>query len=575
MGAVQPGEGLNGLNAGQSLVDVHRVQQGLIEARLVLLGNEQHLVLLGCEVLGQLLLPHAFVHLHLGVGRTGELVVLDDPRERHQRLDRIPLLLDVAVKALFVANCFEPRAGHDHRLGTSADFVTRGRVEMLDHDFRLLCDIVWMQVHEPGKRTGGLLALHVRVVFTCLEKPVIRGVVRVVLQHVENEPLLDRLAHGIAVRGLAAAPEDLERLVFRRRRKGKKAQVGLPAALGHAEEERFRGLIFHALLCCTSPRFLPQPLASQHFLQSGGRLAALRAVGLVDHDCAAAGRQRARRFRTPLLRHIEKLMGDEGKLLQSSDDDRDRVLQRLRELPRAFVDLPHHTAPVLELVDGVLELLIEHHAVRYNDYAVEDAGVVRVVQRGETVREPCNGVALAAAGRMLHQGIVPDALATRGVHEKAYGFELVVAREDHVLDLHLASLIVAFLFHLQVYEARQQVEQAVPLQHLFPQVRSAVGAPFRIGRIAGASVAAFVERKKMCRRAGEPRGHEHGLGVHGEVDESAPLELEDGLARVSVLPVLFAGVLDSLPGEQVLQFQGGNWQSVDAQDNVEGLLRAR
>ena len=236
MGAVQPGKGLNGLDAGQSLVDVHRVQQGLIEARLVLLGNEQHLVLLGCEVLGQLLLPHAFVHLHLGVGRTGELVVLDDPRERHQRLDRIPLLLDVAVKALFVANCFEPRPGHDHRLGTSADFVTRGRVEMLDHDFRLLCDVVWMQVHEAGKRTGGLLAFHVRVVFTRLEKPVIRGVVRVVLQDVENEPLLDRLAHGVAVRGLAAAPEDLERLVFRRRRKGEKAQVGLPAPLGHAEE---------------------------------------------------------------------------------------------------------------------------------------------------------------------------------------------------------------------------------------------------------------------------------------------------------------------------------------------------
>ena len=32
------------LDAGQALVDVHRMQQGLVEARLVLLGDEQHLV---------------------------------------------------------------------------------------------------------------------------------------------------------------------------------------------------------------------------------------------------------------------------------------------------------------------------------------------------------------------------------------------------------------------------------------------------------------------------------------------------------------------------------------------------
>ena len=79
----------------------------------------------------------------------------------------------------------------------------------------------------------------------------------------------------------------------------------------------------------------------------------------------------------------------------------------------------------------------------------------------------------------------------------------------------------------------------------------------------------------MCRRPGEPRGHEHGLGIHRKVDESAPLELKDGLTRVSVLPVLFAGVLDGLPGKRILQFQGGDGQPVDAQSNVEGLLRAR
>ena len=182
------------------------------------------------------------------------------------------------------------------------------------------------------------------------------------------------------MRGLAAAPKNLERLVFRRRRKGEKAQIGLPAALGHTEEERFRGIIFHAFLGSAPPCLFAQFLAAQHFLQRGGRLAALRAVCLVDHYCTATGRQRARCFRTPLLCHPKKLLGHEGKLLQRGDDDRDGALQRLRELTRVLVDLLHHPTLVLELVDGVLELLVEHDAVGHNDNAVEHAGVVRVVQ---------------------------------------------------------------------------------------------------------------------------------------------------------------------------------------------------
>ena len=60
------------------------------------------------------------------------------------------------------------------------------------------------------KRASALaafFALYVRVVFTRLEKPVVRGVARIVLQHVEDEALLDRLAHGVAMCGLAVAPE--------------------------------------------------------------------------------------------------------------------------------------------------------------------------------------------------------------------------------------------------------------------------------------------------------------------------------------------------------------------------------
>ena len=59
--------GLHRLNAVEALVDVHRVQQRLVEAGLVLLGDDQHLVLLGREFLRQLGFANAAVHADFGV----------------------------------------------------------------------------------------------------------------------------------------------------------------------------------------------------------------------------------------------------------------------------------------------------------------------------------------------------------------------------------------------------------------------------------------------------------------------------------------------------------------------------
>ena len=66
--AVEARERLHGLHAGEALVDVHRVQQGLVEAGLVFLGDQQDLVVVACELLGQLLFLDALVHGDLGEG---------------------------------------------------------------------------------------------------------------------------------------------------------------------------------------------------------------------------------------------------------------------------------------------------------------------------------------------------------------------------------------------------------------------------------------------------------------------------------------------------------------------------
>ena len=446
------------------------------------------------------------------------------------------------------------------------------RLEVLDHHLGLLRDIVRMQPHESRQRQRGLLALDVGIVLACLEQPEVRPVRGVVLQHVEDELLLDRLPHGVAVRGLPVTAEHGERLVLRGGGEGKEAQVRLLAALGHAAEEFFH--VFPAFLGRALAGFFPKLLAAQHFLEVGRRLAALRAVRLVDDDRATPGGGRPRAGRPAFLGHLEQLARDERKFLQGGDDHRHRILKRFCELTRALVDPLHDAAPVFKLVDRVLELLIEHHAIGDHDDAVEDARVGGIVQEREPMRQPTDRVALAAARGMLDEVAVPHPLAAGGVDQHAHRFELVIAGEDHGLRLDLASLVVALLVDLQVDEAGEEVEQAVALQHLFPQVCRAVGPTRRVGRVSGCSGATLVEGKKVRRRARQSGGHEHGLGVHGKVHQRAALEFEDRLARVAVLLVLPARILDPLARERVLQFQRSHGNAVQAQGDIERLLGA-
>ena len=72
--------------------------------------------------------------------------------------------------------------------------------------------------------------------------------------------------------------------------------------------------------------------------------------------------------------------------------------------------------------------------------------------------------------------------------------------------------------------------------------------------------------------AGHPGGHAHGFGVHGKVNQRAPLEFKDRLARIAILPVLADRILQGLAGEGVFELQGGNGNSVQAQSHIEGFF---
>jgi len=278
------------------------------------------------------------------------------------------VLVQVGVEGLLVAHRVQARAGDHHRLGAAADLVARVGAEVLDHHLGLLGDVVGVQAHVAGERLGGLLFLDLGVVLGRLDEAVVGPVGGVVGEHVEDEALLDSLAHAVEVEGHgltvgAGAAEDLERLVLGRRRETEEGEVLLLAAGGHGLDDLFF-VVMKAISRGLLGGLLGDVDAGEHVLRLLGALAALRAVRLVDDHRVAA------------LRQLADLLGDEGELLQRRDDDRRAGLERLGELGGALVDALNDALLVLELVDGVLQLLVEHAAVGDDDDGVEDLDVV-------------------------------------------------------------------------------------------------------------------------------------------------------------------------------------------------------
>ena len=293
--------------------------------------------------------------------------------------------------------------------------------------------------------------------------------------------------------------------------------------------------------------------AGEDPFELGGALPSLGAVGLVDDDGIPAGRQ------------LADLLGHERELLERGDDDGRGGRQGLGQLAGVDVDLPDHPLPVLELVDRVLELLVEDEAVGDDDHRIEDLFVRGVVKRSQPVGQPRDGVALAAPGRVLDEAVVADARRPGIVDEPSHRVELVVPREDHglFLDLPVAGLL---LLDLEMDEPGEDVEQAVPVPHLLPEVRGLV--PPGVFGIARARAVAQVEGQETL-PAPEPGGHVDLVRVHGEMYEGPLLELKDQILGVAVAPVLVDGVPPGLAGHGVLELRRGDGNAVQAEDQVE------
>ena len=177
---------------------------------------------------------------------------------------------------------------------------------------------------------------------------------------------------------------------------------------------------------------------------------------------------------------------DVRKLLHRGDDDPLAVLEQGAEMARVL-GMSHDGADLRELLDGVLDLLVQHPPIRHHDHRIDDRLTVPL-QPDQLVGQPGDGVGLAAAGRVLNQILVADAPPRRVVQQLPHHVELVVARPD-LLPLLLSRLRVPRLHDLGV--VFDDVDEPAAGEDLFPEVvgLESVG----IGRVARAVVPAAVE----------------------------------------------------------------------------------
>ena len=80
------------------------------------------------------------------------------------------------------------------------------------------------------------------------------------------------------------------------------------------------------------------------------------------------------------------------------------------------------------------------------------------------------------------------------------------------------ALIVAFFFLLEMNEPRQYVEEAIPLQHLLPQITRTVSLTRGVRRVSRTTLVPPIERQEVGCRSRQTCCHRHRLGVHSEAE---------------------------------------------------------
>ena len=106
---------------------------------------------------------------------------------------------------------------------------------------------------------------------------------------------------------------------------------------------------------------------------------------------------------------------------------------------------------MVELIDGILQLTVQHPAVSDDDDGLEDFLVVVIMQTAEPVGQPRNGIGLAGTGAVLNQIVLARAVSLYIGQQLGHHIQLVIPGEDHPLGLYFAGLFVFLLLQMEVF----------------------------------------------------------------------------------------------------------------------------
>jgi len=177
----------------------------------------------------------------------------------------------------------------------------------------------------------------------------------------------------------------------------------------------------------------------------------------------------------------------------------------------------------------------------------------------------CSSRFLPNAGR----GNFPGSALLGIANQSADGIELVITGEDDRFPPDSPSSDF-LLFDLDVNEPCNDVKEAIPLQHFFPEVCSLVIS--RDFRISGTAIVALIEWEEMRGLSTQAGGHVGAVGINGKMDERTFSELKDEVVWVPIVLVLVFGMFPVLAGHGILEFKCDDRNPVQTKDDIERVV---
>ena len=292
----------------------------------------------------------------------------------------------------------------------------------------------------------------------------------------------------------------------------------------------------------------PQGIGSirQRDLQLHGRFAGLGRMGLIhdDGEALAAG--------------IIHFLIDHRELLQRGDNDTLSGVERVPQIPGGLllVDGTDGAERMIEACDGLLELGIQVAPVRDDHDRVKDRLILRIMQRGQTVCRPGDGVGFAGTGGVLNQVVMTGSVHQDIHNQFSHHVQLMIAWEDQTLFRHgllrPVGVFLLFLPDFQADELLDDIQEAVLIQNFLPDIgrHIVIALGLRIPRSAviSGAVGALVEGQKPGLLPFQLGRHPGLIQINGKVSQDTMIELERGFPTVAIILPLELRVINALAG---------------------------